>query len=63
MDKYSNRRTIHRQGGKFAKAPTLEQQGYAINTSRKTCANCKHEWTPILATGNCPKCGQQLKAE
>lgn len=63
MEKYNNRRVMVRQGGKFAKAPTLEQQGYAINTSRQMCTNCKHEWMPILATGKCPKCDEQLKTE
>ncbi|MBA1203643.1 hypothetical protein G7009_18130 [Pseudomonas capeferrum] len=63
MEKYSNRRVLHRKGGKFASAPTLEQQGYAINTSRFTCAECSHEWAPILVPVKCPKCSAAIKSE
>lgn len=62
MEKYRNRRELHRQGGKFAKAPTLAEQGYVINTQRRKCAHCGNEWTPIIATGKCPSCGTALAA-
>lgn len=61
MEKYRNRREMHRSGGRFATTPTLEQQGYAINTERKTCGQCSHQWTPILTTGKCPLCATALK--
>jgi predicted Zn-ribbon and HTH transcriptional regulator len=46
----------YRSGGKFAKHPSLETQGYPIATGKSKCANCGHEWLPILKTAPCEKC-------
>lgn len=60
MDKYPNRRVMHRKAGKFSAAPTLEQQGYPINTARLKCISCDHEWMPILIPQKCVKCGTEM---
>lgn len=60
MERYSNGRSLLRQGGRFAKQPTLEQMGLPVAKGGMKCI-CGHEWTPILTTGICPKCGSQDK--
>lgn len=60
--KYANKRIMHRRGGRFASAPTLGQLGFAANEDLKqfTCANCSHQFIPVVLTGRCPKCSTQL---
>lgn len=57
-ERYPNKRLLHRQGGRFAKAPTLDQMGFEVNDGPRRCS-CGHVWSPLLATGTCPACGAQ----
>lgn len=50
-----------RRGGRFAKAPSLEDLGLPVAHEEMVCANCGHRWHPILTTGNCPQCGAVVK--
>lgn len=60
-EKYRNGRMIHRQAGKFAKAPSLEQLGFAISDGKLlACRHCGERCRPILATGwICSNCGNR----
>ena len=52
MEKYKNGRVMNREGGRFAKRPTLEKQGYDIsNGAEKVCAACGEKSRPIINTG------------
>jgi len=60
MERYANKRRLFRSGGRFSKAPTLEQLGYPVSDGGlRICNPCGEEWRPILITGICPKCGAQ----
>lgn len=60
MERYKNKRMMFRKGGKFAKAPSLKEQGYPVSDGNEVCAHCgfgsNEPWRPILKTGYCPEC-------
>ena len=60
MERYKNKRRMFRKGGKFAKAPTLAEQGAPVSEGGEICANCAYglneAWHPLLKTGYCPEC-------
>lgn len=57
MSRYPNKRMMFRNGGRFAKAPTLEQMGFDVNKTERRCDACGYVWFPVLVSGECPKCG------
>jgi predicted Zn-ribbon and HTH transcriptional regulator len=54
---------MFRRGGRFSKAPSLEQMGFEVNDRERTCANCGENFFPVLVTGRCPKCDTPLAKE
>lgn len=58
MERYRNKRMLFRSGGRFAKAPSLEQMGFDVCDGPRRCS-CGHVWSPLLASGRCPECGAQ----
>lgn len=58
MERYANKRMLFRNGGRFAKAPSLEALGFDVADGPRRCS-CGHVWSPILASGSCPVCGAQ----
>ena len=61
-EQYANKRMLFRNGGAFAKTPTLESMGFDVADGPMTCV-CGHSWRPIVKTGVCPKCGSKEKKE
>lgn len=62
--KASNKRIIQRSGsGKFRRS-TFQDIGISssdVATGKMKCADCEHEWFPVLKTGICPECGSKKK--
>lgn len=54
MNRYAGKQ--YRSGGRFAKRPTLKEQGYPIADGASVCAKCGHEWLPVLTIAPCPVC-------
>tara|TARA_Y100001934_G_scaffold279783_1_gene384631 strand:+ start:80 stop:265 length:186 start_codon:yes stop_codon:yes gene_type:complete len=60
MDRATKAKKQHRSGGKFAKRPSLKEQGYDIaDGGLKVCASCGNQQRPIMNTWKCRECGHQ----
>lgn len=51
MEKYSNKRAVYRQSGRFARIPPINAM------APRKCANCADEWYPFEGDKVCPRCG------
>jgi len=60
MEKYANKRMLRREGGRFAKPPTLEAMGLPLAKGERKCGSCGYRCFPILEAWKCPECGHQL---
>ena len=60
MDKATRASKQYRSGGKFARRPSLKEQGYDIaNGKVKTCVECGNQQRPVMNTWICQEGGHQ----
>lgn len=59
MERYSNKRTMYRSGGRFTKAPSLEALGFPVAHGEMQCEQCGYRCYPLVKTWICSKCGHK----
>lgn len=60
-----SRRQLRQSDGRWRKANLTDFgiKNSELQTGKAICADCLHEWYPILKTGKCPNCGSADKTE
>jgi len=59
MERYSNKRAMYRHGGRFAKAPSLEDLGFPVAKGEMQCEKCGYRCYPLVTTWTCSQCGHE----